>query len=108
MQECLLDIVVDKLEKICGLKKKSAAASPSETVATAPDDEVQTKNAAEKPAEVASPEEKRSEEKGASEEKKAASTRPLGYKLNKISHQDEIVQLLKLLSEVIRISNDHQ
>jgi hypothetical protein len=108
LQECLLDIVVDKLEKICGLKKKSAAASPSDTVATAPDDEVQTKNAAEKPAEVAAPEEKKSEANGASEEKKAASTRPLGYKLNKISHQDEIVQLLKLLSEVIRISNDHQ
>jgi hypothetical protein len=42
LQECLLDIVVDKLEKICGLKKKSAAGSPSETVVTAPDDEVQT------------------------------------------------------------------
>ena len=108
LQECLLDIVVDKLEKICGLKKKSASASPSEAVVTSPDDEVQTKNAGDKPADVGGAEEKKSEANGAPEEKKAASSRPVGYKLNKISHQDEIVQLLKLLSEVIRISNDHQ
>jgi hypothetical protein len=103
LQECLLDIVVDKLEKICGLKKKSAAASPSEAVVTSPDDEVQTK-----PSDVSGTEEKKSEANGAPEEKKTASSRPVRYKLNKISHQDEIVQLLKLLSEVIRISNDHQ
>lgn len=109
LQECLLDIVVDKLEKICCLKKKSAAgASATEAVVTSPDDEVQTKNAGEKPADVSGTEEKKSEANGAPEEKKAASSRPVGYKLNKISHQDEIVQLLKLLSEVIRISNDHQ
>ena len=108
MQECLLDIVVDKLEKICGLKKKSAAAPAQETIVTAPDDEVQTKNPAEKPVDVAATEEKKSEANGACEERKPTPARPVGYKLNKISHQDEIVQLLKLLSEVIRISNDHQ
>ena len=115
LQECLLDIVVDKLEKICGLKKKSAAAPAQETIVTAPDNEVQTKNPAEKPVDdaekpvdVAATEEKKSEANGACEERKPTPARPVGYKLNKISHQDEIVQLLKLLSEVIRISNDHQ
>lgn len=88
LQECLLDIVVDKLERICGLKKKSAAATASTTVVTAPEDEVQTKNAADKAVEeVVASEEKKSEQLiGGSEEKKAATTRPAGYKLNKISH----------------------
>ena len=51
LQESLLDIVVDKLEKLCGLKKKETAAA------------------------------------GAAEpEKAASSSRPPGYKLNKITH----------------------
>jgi len=40
--------------------------------------------------------------------KPSRSSHPPGYKLNRTSTQDEIVQLMKLLSEVIRISNDHQ
>ena len=51
LQESLLDIVVDKLEKLCGLKKKETSAA------------------------------------GAAEpEKAASSSRPPGYKLNKITH----------------------
>ena len=48
LQESLLDIVVDKLEKLCGLKKK--------------------------------------ETKGGEPEKASSSSRPPGYKLNKITH----------------------
>lgn len=51
LQESLLDIVVDKLEKLCGLKKKETAAAG-----------------------------------GAEPEKAASSSRPPGYKLNKITH----------------------
>jgi hypothetical protein len=106
LQECLLDIVAEKLEKICGgLNKKSATAFASVAVVTSPDDEVQTKNADDKPA--AGTEEMKSEANFAPKEKKTVSSRPVGYKLNKISHQDEeIVQLLRLLSDMIRIINN--
>ena len=50
LQESLLDIVVDKLEKLCGLKKKEIPSGES-------------------PA-----------------DKYKASSRPPGYKLNKITH----------------------
>ena len=76
LQECLLDIVVDKLEKLCGLKKKEAKGAPE---AAAP--ETRT---AEKPVEGGSDE--KPEEASTVPEEKKGPARPLGYKLNKISH----------------------
>ena len=75
LQESLLDIVVERLEKLCGISQKKT------------EDQVQS-----------------------TEEKKRQRpvSRPPGHKLNRTSYQDEFVQLMNLLSEVIRISNDHQ
>ena len=94
IQEMLLDIVVSELEKQCGIKAPKVE-SPSNEVGVPKELQVKTK------------EERMLEDNVVEKQPKKNALDSLVKWVNSVSFSDVVISLLKTLSEVIRISDDH-